>query len=385
MIKAAYTVVNMHSQLQSAVGLSYQKAIKPLLFTQPPDKVHANIVRLGRNFQKSRALSSLLHKSLAYKHESLQQQLAGVEFQNPVGLSAGFDKNFELIPLMRTLGFGFMEGGSLTYYPCAGNPRPWFHRLPRTKSIVVHAGLGNDGVEPILKRIGQLNPEIFDNFPLDISIAKTNSPTTSTDKEAVADYEGSAKRVKESGCGQMMTVNISCPNTYGGEPFTTPGRLGHLLDKIDTTQQTVPVFIKMPIDLPWSKFKQLVKIAANHNIQGLTIGNLAKDRSKMALLDPLPSTVKGGVSGAPTWTLSNNLIRKTFQNFGDRFVIIGVGGISSAEHAYTKIRLGASLVQIISGLIYEGPQLPGQINRGLVRLLQADGYSHISEAIGVDS
>lgn len=325
-----------------------------------------------------------MRASWAYQQPArLSQSLLGLTFPNPVGLSAGFDKNFELARLIKAVGFGYMEGGSLTYEICAGNPRPWFYRLPKSQSLVVNAGLANQGVKRIADRIKRYPADLFHDFPLNISIAKTNSPQAVTDRAAVADYIGSMKHLQAKQLGQMYTLNISCPNTYGGQPFTTPERLELLLAAVDELGLQVPVFIKMPSHLDWPDFQKLTDVAARHAVAGLTIANLAY-RDQVKLKDPLPDSVKGKLSGKPTWARSNDLIRNTRLKYGERFVIIGVGGIFSAEDAYTKIRLGANLVELITGLIFEGPQLIGQINHGLVRLLERDGFENISEATGAD-
>lgn len=376
----------MNTLLSKTTTIIYQKVAKPVLFKFKPDAVHNSLVRTGKIVQRVPPLRGLLRMVWSYQNEQyLGQDLLGIRFRTPVGLSAGFDKNFELIPLLRAVGFGLMEGGSLTYYPCEGNPRPWFYRLPKTKSIVVNAGLGNDGSEAIIARIKAYKPAVFQDFPLNISVAKTNSKAACTDEGAVEDYAGSVKAIKDAGVGSMVTLNISCPNTYGGEPFTTPERLEMLLTAIDAIEFGKPIFIKMPSDLSWEKFKKLLEVADRHNVQGLTISNLAKDRSKIELKDPLPDSVKGNLSGAPVWRLSNELIRQTYLEYGDRFVIIGVGGVFNAEDAYVKIKLGANMVEMITGMIFEGPQVVGQINKGLVELLKKDGYTNISQAVGVDA
>ena len=321
-----------------------------------------------------------------YDNESyLAQEVCGIRFKNPVGLSAGFDKNFELPPMLNAIGFGYMEGGSVTFHQCDGNPRPWFYRLPKTKSLVVYAGLANQGVVRITERIKSYKSRQLRDFPLNISVAKTNSKEAATEAEAINDYLGSLKHLQKQGVGDMYTLNISCPNTYGGEPFTTPEKLERLLKKVDDLKLRVPVFIKMPSNLPWAEFKKLLDVAAKHAIDGVTICNLAKDRTKVALKDPLPDSVPGNLSGKATWDLSNELIKKTYKAYGKRFVIIGVGGIFSAEDAYTKFKLGATMVELITGMIFEGPALIGQINKGLVELLKKDGYAHISEAVGTTS
>jgi dihydroorotate dehydrogenase (fumarate) len=376
----------MNSIISKSTKITYQGVIKPLFFKQKPDSTHQYILHLGKFSQRIFGVKGTLHSIWAYDNQSvLGQTLRGITFRNPVGLSAGFDKNFELPPIMKSIGFGFMEGGSLTYQPCAGNPKPWFHRLPNSKSLVVNVGLANQGVTAIIKRLERFPRELFRDFPLNISVAKTNSPEASTDKDAIADYVGSLKAIGTAGVGDMITLNISCPNAYGGEPFTTPTRLDRLLTQVDAIKLVQPVFVKMPSDLNWEAFDELLAVIARHRITGVTISNLAKDRNQLKLKDSLPDGVRGNLSGKPTWELSNKLIRQTYRKYNRRFVIIGVGGIFSAEDAYTKIRYGANLVELVTGLIFEGPQLIGRVNHGLVDLLHRDGFSNVAEAVGVDA
>lgn len=365
-----------------ASGATYRRGIKPLLFRRSPDEVHASLIRLSVLVQKTRVVLPLVR--VAWKsraNPSLRQTLDGITFDNPVGLSAGFDKNVELVPTIHAVGFGFMTGGSVTLHECAGNPRPWFYRLPKQKSLVVHAGLANQGVSRIHERLRRYKPAQFSHFPLVVSVAKTNNPENCDDQEAILDYVGSLKRLRDEPHVSAFEINISCPNTYGGEPFTTPKRLETLLAAIDKLNLQKPVWIKMPINLAWEDFDALLKVILKHRLTTVTIGNLSKDRSVVPEVD-LPANVPGNLSGLPTQKLSDDLIAKTYQSYGDKLTIIGVGGIFSAEDAYRKICLGASLVELITGMIYEGPQLIGQINSDLLRLLQNDGFSAISEAIG---
>ena len=327
-------------------------------------------------------LAKHLPKVLTYRNDSfLSQEIQGTRFTNPVGLSAGLDKNAEILPLVKSIGFGFATIGSITAEVCPGNPKPWFYRLPQRKSLVVYAGLANHGVIRIAQRLQTYKAGVFDNFPVVASIAKTNSPATCTDQEAIDDYTASLKHLAQNDRIRVFEINISCPNTYGGEPFTTPARLEALLTAIDELRLEKPIWIKMPINLPWKEFDPLLKVILKHQVAAVTIGNLNKDRSAVPTAE-LPADVKGNLSGLPTQALSDDLIAKTYEAYGDKLMIVGVGGIFSAEDAYRKICLGATLVDIITGMIYEGPQLIGQINRDLVALLQKDGYTHISQAIG---
>jgi len=352
----------------------------------PPDAIHSSMIRFTSIAGRVPAMRWFVRLSFkSRRDERLVQNYHGVEFDSPVGLAAGFDKNGEVVPIISVLGFGFGTVGSVTAKHCVGNPRPWFYRLPNTQSLVVNAGLANHGSRIIIKRLGQYKSHTARQFPIVLSIAKTNSQKVVDIKDGIADYVTTVKRAKNENSIKMIELNISCPNAFGGEPFTTPNRLDRLLTAVDKVGTKQPIYIKMPVNLSWDAFKPLLDVIVKHRVVGVTISNLAKDRAKVELKDELPNTVKGNLSGKPTWQISNELIRQTYLNYGDRLTIIGVGGIFSAEDAYSKIRLGASLVEIITGMIFCGPQLVTEINDGLARLLEQDGYANISQAIGVDA
>lgn len=366
--------------VSSVAKNGYKHLAKPILFKFSPDSVHTNITKLSIFVSKIPPLLWFLKVSFAYNNEPLLGQTVGdIYYKNPIGLSAGFDKNFELLEFLPNLGFGFVEGGSLTHNPSQGNPRPHYRRLKQSQSILVNAGLNNHGVTSIVKRISKYGSLAY---PLNISVAKTNSADSATDELGIADYIASLKVIQKADVGNVITINISCPNAYGGEPFTTASRLEKLLAAIDSLGLKLPIQIKMPIDLAWDDFDQLLQVILKHKVSGVTIGNLAKNRNNPALKDPLTDNEKGNMSGKPTYELSNNLIHKTYQKYGKKLVIIGVGGVFNANDAYEKIKHGATLVELITGLIFEGPQVIGQINKNLVELLAADGYANISQAIG---
>jgi len=344
------------------------------------------LLGVGKGIQKVAPLRWLIHAVWAYEYdELLAQTYHGVYFKNPVGLSAGFDKNIELPPVLKAVGFGFMEAGSITAKPTIGNPRPWFQRLVHSESLIVHAGLANKGVTAILQHLARYPAETFDRFVLNVSIAYTNDQAGKSEAQAIDDYIESASQVQANGRASVITLNISCPNTYGGEPFTSPAKLEKLLSRIDALQLTQPLFLKMPSDLNWRQFDRLLKVARHHTVAGVTICNLAKTRELVDPRDKKEKLMVGGLSGVPVRNLSNELIKKTYAAYGERFTIIGVGGVFTADDAYTKIKLGASLVELITGMIFFGPQRIGQINRELAQLVRRDGYGSIQEAIGVDN
>ncbi len=354
----------------------YIRGAKPIMFRFSPDAVHERIIELARTVGRLRLVRWLLRSMWQHQSPALAQTIHGLVFSNPVGVSAGFDKNIQAVPLLESIGLGYATVGSVTGHACAGNDRPWFHRLPAEKSIVVNAGLPNSGSDAISRRLRTDKLTAQRRIPLVISVARTNSRESSTDREAIDDYVMGITHLRDF--ADAFELNISCPNTYGGEPFTTPGRLAKLLDAVDALTLEQPVFVKMPSTLPWPQFDKLLSVITRHDIQAVTIANLRKDRKG---IDINPS-IKGNLSGRPTQARSDELIGHTYSKYGDRLTIIGVGGIFSAEDAYAKITQGASLIGLVTGLIYEGPQVIGTINEGLEQLMKADGFTHISQAIG---
>lgn len=369
--------------IASITKAAYAHVVKPIAFRKKPDAVHAKLIHLATVVQKA-PLIRQLPRLWAYRNDAyLKQTFFGYDFINPVGLSAGFDTELETPRIMKSVGFGWMTGGSVTWGKYEGNERPWFYRLPKTKAIVVNKGLASQGTTHVAKRLSRYAPSCFADFPLNISVAKTNSRESVGDEAGVVDYCKSLAVFDVLDQVKMLEINISCPNTFGGEPFTTPERFELLLSRVDMLHLTKPVVVKMPITISDEIFDELVEIALRHRIAGLSIGNLLKDRSKAQFLDPLPDTVKGNLGGGANREIATRLIARAYRRTQGRLIIIGIGGIMSAEDAYEKIRAGASLVALVTGLIFEGPQLVGDINRGLVRLMKRDGFSNISEAIGI--
>jgi len=359
----------------------YQVVLKPLFFKLDPEFVHDRMIAMGSLLGRFKLLRIITAKFFLYQHQMLEQDVAGIKFVNPVGLSAGFDKEAKIIKILPAVGFGYVQIGSVTYNAYVGNPKPRLYRLPKSEAIVVYYGLKNEGIKKIAERIMASKPLAI---PFSLSIAKTNCAATVGKADGIADYKACLAYALEQDLADMYTINISCPNAFGGEPFTDVQSLQMLLVELYQLKINRPLFIKMPINLVWSDFKALLDVIVQFPVAGVIIGNLSKDRMAASIKDLIPAEIKGGISGKPTEELCNHLIKQTYKEFGKKLVIVGVGGIFSAEDAYKKIKLGASLVQLITGMIYKGPQLIGEINEGLVELLKKDGYSKVSEAVGVD-
>jgi len=357
----------------------YQTIVKPVFFFIPPENIHEFFLSFGNIAGRCICFQKLVELLFSYQNKKLEQTILDINFKNPVGLSEGYDKDAKLLDMLPSIGFGFTQVGTVTYKPYEGNPKPWLTRLQKSKAILVNYGLKNIGVFEIIKKLKGYKKIMI---PYSVSVGKTNSCDTTNLDDGIADYQSCYKALIDAGVGNFFTLNISCPNTFGGEPFTTPEKLERLLAVLMPMQSDKPVFLKMPINLPWDEFKTLLDVAVSNKVQGVIIGNLNKNHKDPNVKDILPGDAKGGISGLPTKELSNNLISETYKLYRKKLIIIGVGGIFSAEDAYEKIKRGASLVQLITGLIYCGPQTVGAINNGLVTLLQKDGYNSIGEAIG---
>lgn len=357
--------------------IGYKFLLKPFFFKFDPELVHNTMVSFGSWLGKTPIGKKVAHSVFYFEHPVLSQTLLGIHFKNPVGLAAGFDKDGELVDILPDIGFGFEEIGSITAERCEGNDRPRLWRAPQSKSLVVHYGLKSAGAEVMAHK---LENRRFD-FPIGTSIAKTNCEATVPEQAGIEDYLKGFKAFRS--VGDYYTINISCPNTFGGQPFTHPVKLDHLLAAIDKISTKKPIFIKFSPDLSRKHVDAILKVCDKHRVDGLILSNLTKNRKNPAIRDRNLPTY-GGMSGKVVEKLSNDLLGYVYKKTKGKYIIVGVGGIFSAQDAYKKIRLGASLVQLITGMIYEGPQLIGDINRGLVKLLKKDGYTHLSQAIGAD-
>lgn len=353
----------------------YKQVLKRIFFRIDPEKVHDRMNLNGQLLGKSAITRKLTSLLFSYSNKSLEQNILGINFNNPIGLSAGFDKDANLTEILPGVGFGFEEVGSITGEPCEGNPKPRLFRLKKSKSLVVHYGLKNKGAEKISK---QLKNKKF-KIPIGISVAKTNNKETCILEAGIKDYVKTYKLFAD--IGAYTTINISCPNTYDDQPFTNAKKLDKLMTEIDKIQAKKPVFLKVSPDLTKKEIDAILEVSKKHKVDGFVCTNLTKNRKNKKIVDSDVPKV-GGISGKVVEDLSNQLISYIYKKTKGKYVIIGVGGVFSAEDAYKKIKAGASLIQMITGMIFEGPQVISEINMGLVKLLKKDGYANISEAVG---
>jgi dihydroorotate dehydrogenase len=295
----------------------------------------------------------------------LAQDVAGLHFPNPVGLAPGYDKNAEVCARAFGLGFGFAEIGTVTPRPQAGNPRPRLFRLVEDRAVINRMGFNNDGMDVVAKRLGAIAPQ--DRVgPIGINIGANKD---SEDRVApLADY---------------VTVNISSPNTPGLRALQDKGALVDLLVRVKAAAPAgKPVFLKVAPDLEPADIDDIAEAVVAHRIDALIVSNTTISRPE---LKSRHAGETGGLSGEPLRNLAQQRLVDFRKAMGGALPLIGVGGISTAQDAYARIRAGASLVQLYSALVYEGPMLARRINKGLLALLERDGFGHISEAVGTDA
>ncbi|MEM8582031.1 MAG: quinone-dependent dihydroorotate dehydrogenase [Pseudomonadota bacterium] len=306
--------------------------------------------------------------------QRLRSTLAGLELPNPVGLAAGFDKNAEaLAPLART-GFGFLEVGAATPHPQPGNPKPRLFRLSEDRAAINRFGFNNDGAEEIARRLKERPKE---------AVIGLNLGANKDSKDRAADF-AEVLRV----CGSHVdfaTVNVSSPNTEKLRDLQGADALRALLQGVMTARaalpRPIPIFLKIAPDLDPASLEDIARVALDSGVDGVIATNTTLSRE--GLRSPHRAEA-GGLSGAPLFESSTRMLARLSQLTDGAIPLVGVGGISSAEEAYAKIRAGATAVQLYTALVYGGISLAGEIARGLDRLLERDGFSTLAEAVGSD-
>jgi dihydroorotate dehydrogenase len=347
--------------------------LKPLLWRFPPETAHR--VALA----SIRAAPSFLLSSTG-KDTGLDITVFGRRFSNPVGLAAGFDKHAEAVSALFALGFGFIELGGVTRRPQDGNPKPRLFRLAEDEAIINRMGLNSVGVETFAaaleKQAGQT-----DRGPVAVNLG-LNKDT----EDPVDDYSALAACLAP--LADILTINVSSPNTPGLRALQNPDKLVAILNGVREAAQAVPnsknpaVLIKLAPDLEDRDITEICRMAERERVAGLVVSNTTVSRPD-SLASPHKSEA-GGLSGRPLFDLSTGVLRRIFSETRGAIPLIGVGGIGSGRDAYAKIRAGASLVQVYSMLVYEGPGLIGRMKNELRACLERDGFSVLSDAVGAD-
>jgi dihydroorotate dehydrogenase len=338
----------------------YTRLVRPLLFRADPERAHEWAVRAAELASRRPALCRAL-ASRAEFDERLANEVAGLRLLSPLGLAAGFDKSARGVPALASLGFGHIEVGSVSADPSAGNPRPRLWRMPDERAVVVHYGVPNDGALRVAARLAPGSAAV----PVGINVVSTNrgDAEAESDEAVIADYVRSVGLLAP--LAEYVCLNLSCPNTRDGRGFFADrSRLRELLGRLALDR---PLFIKVaPFENAAALDGFLAAVAGFPFVSGYSVN--------------LPPGVRGAVSGPPAAAVALRTVTELYRA-GDR-PVIGSGGVSSADDAYRMIRAGASLVQLYTALVYEGPGLVRRVTRGLGDLVARDGFSRVGDAVG---
>ena len=348
--------------------------VRPLAFKLPAETAHDLGKRTLRAVQSTWPTRAALSYAYQYDHPALEVDLFDTTFPNPVGVAAGFDKNAEVTHALAALGFGFVEIGTVTPYPQEGNDRPRLFRLLEDEAMINRMGFNGQGMERVKSR---LEADGTPGIPLGVNVGKMNS---SSEREAIEDYRRVFDRL--SPFADYVVVNVSCPNTPDEFDEASPDHLRAIFETLEAeNDRGVPILVKVGPDEPDESIFDLVDIVREFDLNGIVATNTSTSREGLAS----PAREEwGGLSGKPLEHRSTEVIRTLAEYTDGELPIIGVGGVDSAESAYEKIRAGASLVQLYTGFVYEGPSTAKRVNRGLVALLERDGFSSVEEAVGAD-
>ena len=303
----------------------------------------------------------------------LATDLAGIALPNAVGLAPGFDKDAEVFAPMLRAGFGFVECGTVTPNPQAGNPRPRLFRLTEDRAVINRMGFNNQGLEAFAGRLERRGP----------GVVGANIGANKDSADRIGDYLTALKWLW--GMASYFTINISSPNTPGLRALQTKGALEELLGRIAETRDALPatgaapMFLKVAPDLEAGEVETIVEACAAHGLAGIVVSNTTISRPSLVSAS---AGEAGGLSGAPLMGLSTEVLSQFAQASAGRLALIGVGGVASGADAYAKIRAGASAVQLYSALVFEGPGLVTRIKRELAARLRADGFASVSAAVG---
>lgn len=341
----------------------YKTLLKPIFFKMDAEKAHYRVMGLFKLAASLPLGKTLLMAAFGLENPKMETEFCGLKFKNPIGLAAGFDKNGMWIDLLAILGFGYIEVGTITPVPQEGNPKPRLFRLPKDKGLINRMGFNNEGVDVLVERLKKVKSK-------DIIIGGNIGKNKITpNEEAYKDYEICFKKLHPH--VHYFVINVSSPNTPGLRELQEKKPLTELIQKLidlnnkETEQK--PILLKIAPDLNEAQLDDIAEIGLESGIDGLIVSNTTIDRSNLSTGEQEVKAIgAGGLSGAPVFTKSNEVLAYLSQKTKGTVPIIGVGGILTGKDALDKMQKGASLIQVYSGFIYEGPAMIKKIKKALL-------------------
>ena len=356
--------------------------MRPLLFRLDAERAHDLAMRASELGGRSGLTRRIAHRAFAVRDPRLHTTVAGLGFANPLGLAAGFDKNGRAAPMLGSLGFGHVEIGSVSAWPSEGNPRPRLFRIPGDRGIVVAYGVPNEGADAVATRLAGATVRAR----LGVNLVKTNDPARpAVAPDVYEDYAASLARLQER--ADYVALNLSCPNSAADRDFFDDlPRIDALLHALGEAGVRRPLFLKLKPTQDAGVLREIVAIADGHPfVSGFAI-NLPAGKPATLELRATPrdrlAAMPGAVGGPPVEALVYDILGTLHGIAGDRYALVAAGGVATAEGAYRKLQLGASLVQLYTGLVYRGPRVVTEILTGLTGLLERDGHATVADAVG---
>jgi dihydroorotate dehydrogenase len=360
--------------------LVYRSLLRPILFSLPPETAHHLALK---SLKLSKPIHSLVFPTIT-NDKSTRIDCFGLTFPNPIGLAAGFDKDGVALNELASLGFGHIEAGTVTYNAQPGNPRPRLFRLPKDQALINRAGFNNNGAAAFAKRINGHRP----NCVLGVSIGKSKVTPL---ENAVDDYLASFNLVYEH--ADYVAINVSSPNTPQLRQLQQADHLSSLLSALQTRNKElqsqrnrtapIPLLVKLSPDLLTTDLEMIVDVVQRLGIDGIIATNTTVSRESLhSSKEEVSACGDGGLSGRPLTNRSTRMIAELYKLTNGNIPIVGVGGVFTAEDAWDKIAAGASLVQLYTGFIYQGPTVAKEIVEGLRTILKEKGFTTVQGAVG---
>jgi dihydroorotate dehydrogenase len=364
----------------------YRRLIRPALFAQDSERIHNRTVATLARISRSPALCSFF--SALYGAPELPVEVFGLKFPNPVGLAAGMDKHAAAVPAWEALGFGFTELGGVTWHAQPGNTAPRMFRAVRDEALINRMGFNNPGAEAMAATLRQWRErDRWPAHPVGINLGKSK---TTPNEKAAEDYANSFRLLRP--LADFFVVNVSSPNTPNLRQLQDKAALDEILAALQqlnaqsANEPAKPLLVKVAPDLTFEALDEILELASRRRLAGIVATNttIARPETTDEQVRKIYSEA-GGLSGRPLRARSTEVIRHIHRQTRGTLPIIGVGGIFNAEDAWEKIAAGASLIQVYSGLVYEGPALPKQIVRGVKERLDTRGWKSLTQAVGNDA
>lgn len=361
-------------------SLGYRTVLRPIFFLFESETIHEFLIKSGEMAGNIPLFSAIVGFLCRPGDPRLEQKVANISFRLPVGLAAGFDYEARLTQVLPAFGFGFETVGTITNSPYEGNTKPRLGRLVKSMSLLVNKGFKNLGAIETARKLAE---QKF-SYPVGVSIGRTNTLELKTQKDSVQDIVNAFKIFEKAGVkNDFYELNISCPNLKGDISFYPPKNLEELLAAVDLLKLSKPLFVKMPIEKTNEETLSMLEVITKHKVTGIIIGNLQKNRLDPAIdQDEAKKYPVGNFSGRPTYNRSNELISLCYKKYGKKLVIIGCGGVFNADQAWEKITRGATLIQLVTATVYEGPLVVAKMNLDLTDILEKNGFNNIAEAVG---